>query len=235
MAAKKSHKGNILFPPNQKISEIFLHTAELLDINGVKYKPAAYRKAANIVKDFSEDVVDVYKKKGLKGLKEISGIGESMAAKIEEYSKKKKIKFYEELKEKTALREIITHFFESKGVSLSQLKNEARKQKIVYARHTVPAKQLLELAESVSKAKKAIDTIAAWANTRNLDYSIETISKKWLELDRLKPKEIVKKAFYQGNPMVWVEAKKKWFVVLGDGDWREFADKEEKIEWKVVK
>ena len=85
------------------------------------------------------------------------------------------------------------------------------------------------------KAKKAIDTIAAWANTRNLDYSIETISKKWLELDRLKPKEIVKKAFYQGNPMVWVEAKKKWFVVLGDGDWREFADKEEKIEWKTVK
>ena len=67
MAAKKSHKGNILFLPNQKISEIFLHTAELLDINGVKYQQAAYRKAANIDKDFSEDVVDVYKKKGLKG------------------------------------------------------------------------------------------------------------------------------------------------------------------------
>ena len=35
--------------------------------------------------------------------------------------------------------------------------------------------------------------------------------------------------------MVWVEAKKKWFVVLGDGDWREFADKEEKIEWRIEK
>ena len=35
--------------------------------------------------------------------------------------------------------------------------------------------------------------------------------------------------------MVLVEAKKKWFVVLGDGDWREFADKEEKIEWRIEK
>jgi hypothetical protein len=111
----------------------------------------------------------------------------------------------------------------------------AKKQKIVYARYTAPAKQLLELAGSVQEAKKAITKVAAWANSRNLDYTIETVFKKWLELDRLKPKVVVKKAFYRDMPMVWNEAKHKWFVVRDGGDWLEFADSEDKIEWRVVK
>ena len=67
------------------------------------------------------------------------------------------------------------------------------------------------------------------------DISVEGSKKDFIfkveSWGQLKPKEMVKKAYYQGKPMVWVEAKKKWFVVLGEGDWREFADKEEKIEW----
>ena len=220
---------------NKKIADMFSHIAELLKINGVKYKPAAYLKAAKALEEFSEDVTDIYKKEGIQGLKKLPGVGESTAGKIEEYLKKKKIAFYEELKEKTALREIVTHFFQTKGIPLTRLKMDAKKQKIVYGRHTTSAKQLLELAGSVPKAKRAIDKVASWASSRGLDYSIETVFKKWLELDKLKPKEMVKKAYYQGKPMVWVEAKKKWFVVLEEGDWREFADKEEKIEWKVVK
>ena len=110
-----------------------------------------------------------------------------------------------------------------------------KKRKIIYSRFTRPAKQLLELAGSVVKAKKAITIVAEWANSRNLDYAIETVFKKWLELDRLKPKEIVKKPFYLNNPMIWSEAKRKWFVIDKDGQWLEFADKETKIEWRIVK
>lgn len=40
------------------------------------------------------------------------------------------------------------------------------------------------------------------------------------------------KPFYQGNPMRWVEYKKKWFVISKYGEWLEFADKESKIEWR---
>jgi len=94
---------------------------------------------------------------------------------------------------------------------------------------------LLQLSGSIEKAKEAIKKVAEWANSRNLDYAIETVFKKWLELDRLKPKEIIKKPFYQGNPMVWSETKKKWYVIAEDGDWLEFADKEDKIEWKIIK
>ena len=59
--------------------------------------------------------------------------------------------------------------------------------------------------------------------------------KKWLEIDRLKPKEIVKKPYYHGDYMVWSDTKRKWYVVTPDGDWLEFVGKEEDIEWKTIK
>lgn len=135
----------------------------------------------------------------------------------------------------TEIQEIVNYYFQTKGLTFEQIKEDAKKKKIIYSRYTRPAKQLLELAGSVQKAKEAINVVAEWANSRNLDYAIETVFKKWLELGRLKPKEIVKKPFYQGNPMVWSEIKKKWYVIDENGSWLEFADKESEIEWKIVK
>lgn len=149
-----------------------------------------------------------------------------------EKTEKRKIK---KQVEETAIQEIVNHYFYSKGLNLERIKEDAKKKKIIYSRFTKPAKQLLELAGSVKKAKKAIDQVALWANSRGLDYAIETVFKKWLELDRLKPKEIVKKPYYLGNPMVWSESKRKWYVIDEHGIWLEFADKEEKIEWRIVK
>ncbi|MFH1612047.1 MAG: hypothetical protein ABH887_02160 [bacterium] len=218
---------------NKKISQIFYDIEKLLMIKGVNFKPKAYHKVAVILE--STDVVLIYKKDGLKGLKKIPGIGQSIAEKIEEYLKKGEIKYYEELKKETAVRQIVTYFFETKGLSLDELKKNAQKRQIIYSRYTRPAKQLLQLAGSVSESKKAIKTVADWAKSRDLDYAIETIFKKWLELDRLKPKKIVKKPYFQGNPMVWSENKKKWFVINTDSEWLEFAGKESEIEWKINK
>ncbi|HUV80901.1 MAG TPA: hypothetical protein VMW21_00040 [Patescibacteria group bacterium] len=154
------------------------------------------------------------------------------SASAAEKTEKRKIK---KQVEETAIQEIVNHYFYSKGLNLERIKEDAKKKKIVYSRFTKPAKQLLELAGSVKKAKKAIDQVALWANSRGLDYAIETVFKKWLELDRLKPKEIVKKPYYLGNPMVWSESKRKWYVIDEHGIWLEFADKEEKIEWRIIK
>ena len=77
--------------------------------------------------------------------------------------------------------------------------------------------------------------MAEWAKTRNLDYAIETVIKKWLELDQLKPKMAVKKPFYFDDPMIWSEAKKKWYVISKQGEWLEYADKIDKIEWRIIK
>jgi len=148
---------------------------------------------------------------------------------------KKRKKTKKQIREETAIQKIVNHYFYSKGLALEQIKKDAKKKKIIYSRFTKPAKQLLELAGSVRKAKKAIDKVAEWAKSRNLDYAIETVFKKWLELDRLKPKEIVKKPYYQNNPMVWSKTKRKWYVISPEGDWLEFADKEEEIEWRIIK
>jgi len=139
------------------------------------------------------------------------------------------------LKTETAIRRIITHYFKTKGLSLDKLKKDAKKKKIIYSRYTKPAKQLLELAGSIEKAEKAIDIVAEWAKSRSLDYAIETVFKKWLELDRLKPKEVVKKPFYDGKPMVWSQTHKKWYVIADAGEWLEFAGKESDVEWRTIK
>ncbi|MBI2626083.1 MAG: hypothetical protein HYW69_00625 [Candidatus Nealsonbacteria bacterium] len=138
-------------------------------------------------------------------------------------------------KTETDIQEIVNHYFYSKGLALEQIKEDAKKKKIIYSRFTRPAKQLLELAGSKEKAKEAINKVAEWANSRELDYAIETVFKKWLELDRLKPKEIVKKPYYREDPMVWSETKKKWYVISPDGEWLEFAGREGEIEWKTIK
>jgi DNA polymerase/3'-5' exonuclease PolX len=220
---------------NKKIAKILYEIEELLRIKGVAFKPKAYYKAAKAIENLKKDISEIYKKEGIRGLMKIEGVGKSIAKKIEEYLKKGKIKYYQDLKKETAIRQIVTHYFRTKGISLSQLKKDAKKRKIIYSRFTRPAKQLLELAGSIEKAKMAITKVAEWAKSRNLDYAIETVFKKWLELDRLKPKEIIKKPYFKGNPMVWSETKKKWYVITPEGEWLEFAGKESEIEWRIIK
>ncbi len=135
--------------------------------------------------------------------------------------------------EETDIQEIINHYFFSKGLTLDEIKENAKKKEIVYSRHTRPAKQLMELAGTLSKAKRAIDKVSAWANSRGLDYAIETVFKKWPELDKLKPKEKVKKPYFRGNIMVRSKRDKKWYVIDKDGEWLEFAGDEKEIEWRV--
>jgi len=222
---------------NKEIAKIFREMADLLEISGEKISQRvnAYKKAAAYLESLKTDVREIYKEKGISGLKIPKIIGEKNAKKIEEYIKKGIIKDYEKLKEETAIRQIVTHYFETKGLSLAELKQNSRQRKIIYSRYTRPAKQLLELAGSLEKAKQALDKVAQWAKSRNLDYVIETVAKRWLELDRLKPKEIVKKPYYQGNPMIWSQTHRKWYVVDNEGRWLEFAGKESEMEWRQEK
>ena len=147
--------------------------------------------------------------------------------------KKKKQNISKKEEKESEIQQVVNHFFYSKGLSIEQIKEDAKKKKIIYGRFAKPAKQLIELSGSVNEAKNAIDKVAQWANSRNLDYSIETIFKKWLELDKLKPKEIVKKPYYKGDPMIWSDAKKKWYVVTSESEWLEYCGKESEIQCKT--
>lgn len=220
---------------NIKIADLFDDIARLLEIKGDStFRINANKKVARILRSLPEDVAKIYQMHKLKGLVQIPGIGKSSAEKIAQYLERGSIKYVDDLQKETAIRQIITHFFKSKGLGLQELKENAKKRKIIYSRFTKPAKQLLELAGSIQKATQAIDTVAAWATSRKLDYTIETVFKKWLELDTLKPKEAVKKPFYNGEPMVYSEAKRKWYVITKKGEWLLFVGKEKDIEWRTI-
>ena len=83
---------------NEDIARIFEHMADILEIQNVQWKPRAYRTAARQIRDFHTDLSVLYKKSGIKAFREISGVGEHMARKIEEYIKTNKIQSYEKLK-----------------------------------------------------------------------------------------------------------------------------------------
>jgi DNA polymerase (family 10) len=82
---------------NLEIARIFYDIADMLDLQGVQFKPEAYRRAARNIESMSRDVEEIWKEGKLDAL---PGIGKSMAAKIAEYLETGKVGYYEELKEK---------------------------------------------------------------------------------------------------------------------------------------
>jgi DNA polymerase (family 10) len=89
---------------NQELAKIFFEMADYLEIEGVSFKPYAYRRVALFLDNSKEDVGEIYRNGGIKALKEISGVGEGIAKAIEEYLKNGKIKHFEALKKKLPLK-----------------------------------------------------------------------------------------------------------------------------------
>src|SRR4030042_1078983 len=85
---------------NKEVARLFNEISEYLEMEGVAFKPYAYQKAAMTLETLQDDVEDLYRQGGLKALKKIPGIGESMALKIEEYLATGKMAYYEEFKRK---------------------------------------------------------------------------------------------------------------------------------------
>jgi DNA polymerase (family 10) len=128
---------------NKEIARIFAEIAEYLEMEGVQFKPYAYQKAARTLETLKDDVDDLYAKGGLKALKGIPGVGESIAKKIEEYLKTGKMAYYEEFKQKLPIEldEIVgvegvgpkkaKVLFEKLGIkNLEELEEAARANKI---------------------------------------------------------------------------------------------------------
>jgi DNA polymerase (family 10) len=128
---------------NKEIARIFAEISEYLEMEGVQFKPYAYQKAALTLETLKDDVEDLYAKGGLKALKGIPGVGESIAHKIEEYLKTGKMAYYEEFKQKLPIEldEIVAVegvgpkkakvLYEKLGITnLEQLEEAARANKI---------------------------------------------------------------------------------------------------------
>ncbi len=82
---------------NQLVVKILNNIADILELQGVDFKPIAYRRAAQSIESLPEDIEAIYKRDGLE---EIPGVGRHIAEKIAEIIKTGKLKYYEDLKKK---------------------------------------------------------------------------------------------------------------------------------------
>src|SRR3989344_2033277 len=82
---------------NIEVAKLLFEIAEMLELQGVAFKPRAYQRAARTVESLSENIEDIAKK-GM--LEELPGIGESIAEKIVEYIVSGRIRYHDELKKK---------------------------------------------------------------------------------------------------------------------------------------
>lgn len=85
---------------NLELAELFLKIADILEFQGIDWKPQAYRKAARSIESLSRDIEEVWKQGKLR---ELPGIGEAIAGKIEEFITTGKLEYYDQLKKESKI------------------------------------------------------------------------------------------------------------------------------------
>ncbi len=88
---------------NQELIKIFSEMATFLKIKEVLFKPQAYERAVLGLEALNKEIREIYQQRGIEGLKEIPGIGENLANKIQEYLKTGKIRSYQKLKKEVPI------------------------------------------------------------------------------------------------------------------------------------
>ena len=83
---------------NQHVARILNEIADMLEMQGVEFKPRAYRRAARTIESLGEPIEDVYAKGKLLDL---PGVGDAIAKKVAEIIDTGTLGYYEELKKKT--------------------------------------------------------------------------------------------------------------------------------------
>ncbi|HRI61230.1 MAG TPA: helix-hairpin-helix domain-containing protein, partial [Saprospiraceae bacterium] len=97
-------------PTNQEIAKVMDDIAGLLEIQHANpFRVKAYRTGAKYVRERAQPVADLVKSGDGEALQTLPGIGESLAAVIEEYVKTGKSKLLRRLKGKTAPEDLFEH------------------------------------------------------------------------------------------------------------------------------
>ena len=128
---------------NKRVAQILQNVGDLLELKEVKFKPEAYRRAAEEIEFLQENVKSVYKEGKLKALQEIPGVGEHIAKKIAEIIKTGRLKYYEKLKKELKVdieplkkiptlgpKKIITLYKKLKIKTVKDLEQAIKKKKL---------------------------------------------------------------------------------------------------------
>ena len=82
---------------NLLVAQILNEVADMLDMQGVEFKPGAYRRAARTIESFAEPIERIYADDKLE---ELPGVGQAIAKKITEIIETGSLKYRDELKAK---------------------------------------------------------------------------------------------------------------------------------------
>jgi len=82
---------------NRRVADVLYDIADMLEIKGeIIYKAVAYRRAADNILNLGRDISDVWRDGKLR---EIPGVGEALAKKLDELLRMGRLEYYERLKE----------------------------------------------------------------------------------------------------------------------------------------
>jgi len=128
---------------NKEIADMFFEMADILEMQGIDWKPNAYRKAARAIETLSEPIEKMYAQGGIRALMGIPGVGQSLASKIEEFLKTGKMKEFNQIVKKIPKgveemmhvpglgpKKVMKLYKKLKIISLSQLESAAKAGKL---------------------------------------------------------------------------------------------------------
>lgn len=108
---------------------------------------------------------------------------------------------------------VVSEFYRLKG--WDRLSAPAR----TFSSHLRAAKQLLEITGGFDGAAKKLQQVKSWAEARDLEWAIETIFKKWEELE--KPVlEKAKKPYIDGDRAY--EKNGDWYIINSSGEHKKY-------------
>ncbi len=106
---------------NSEPATILRNVALLLEMDDVRFKPRAYESAAKAIEALPDSIEEICRRSGVRPLLQISGIGKSIAEKVEEFINTGHIQYYEELKKKVPLD--LERLSQIEGVGPKRIKN----------------------------------------------------------------------------------------------------------------
>src|SRR5207247_6985147 len=77
---------------NAEVAQALYEVADLLEMKGEdRFRPVAYRRAAREIEAMPEDIEKTWRQGGVPRLREIPGVGDAIAIKIDQYLREGKI------------------------------------------------------------------------------------------------------------------------------------------------
>lgn len=143
---------------NSEVAGVLYDIADMLEMQNVDFKPAAYRKAARSVEESPQDINEIYKSEGKDGLMKLPGVGASISEKIEELLTTGKLKYYDELKKKFPKH--ISELMEVPGLGPKRIKLLHEKLKISTLKQLEDAVKKHRISQLATFGEKSEDDIA---------------------------------------------------------------------------